>query len=105
MSDCYFVYITVKNMAEAKKTGNLLVRKKLAACVNIFQGMQSIYFWEGKIQNDEEAVVIMKTQKRKLKELEKTVRENHSYKNPCIVWFKVDGGSKMYRDWIQNSIE
>lgn len=97
-----FVYITASNMAEAEKIGSILVEKRLAACVNIFEKMTSIYRWEGKVHKEEETVIIAKTRTGLIDELTAKVRELHSYTVPCIVSLPVSGGNPDFLNWIEN---
>ena len=99
--DIYFVYITTADMQEAFKIGETLVKERLAACVNIFDGMKSIYHWEGKICNDSEAVLIAKTDKKLIERLSNRVKELHSYSCPCIVVLPVIDGNEQYLSWIR----
>ena len=94
------VYITTKNKAEAERIGRALVQERLAACVNIIDGMNSIYRWEGKIQEDKEAVLIAKTKQSLVKKLTNRVKSLHSYSCPCIISLPILGGNKDYLDWL-----
>ena len=96
-----FVYITLKDKEEAKKIGNALVKERLAACVNIIDNMNSIYWWEGKIESSKEAVLIAKTTEDKVEELIEKVKSLHSYSCPCIVTLAVTGGNREYIEWIE----
>lgn len=96
------VYITAKNKDEARRIGRELVESRLAACVNIIDEMNSIYRWEGKIQDDNEAVLIAKTSESLVGELVKKVKSMHSYSCPCIITLPVLSGNKEYLSWIQN---
>jgi periplasmic divalent cation tolerance protein len=98
-----FVYITCKNKIEAKKIGLFLVKKRLAACCNIFP-IESIYWWQGKILNDKEVVLIVKTLKRNFKKVEKEVKKLHSYKVPCILEIPIRNGDSDYLKWLQGEI-
>ncbi len=62
-SGIVFSYIVCKNKAEAKKIGKVLLQERLAACVNILDNMQSMYWWKGKIEEANETVLIAKTTK------------------------------------------
>ncbi len=95
------VYITTKDKEEARKIGEELVKVRLAACVNILDNINSIYWWEGKIQDDKEAVLIAKTKESLVSELIKKVRALHSYSCPCIVSLPILDGNKAYLDWLQ----
>jgi periplasmic divalent cation tolerance protein len=97
-----FVYITASNVAEAEKIGSMLVEKRLAACVNIFEKMTSIYRWEGKVHKEEETVIIAKTRTGLIDELTAKVRELHSYTVPCVVSLPVAGGNPDFLNWIEN---
>lgn len=98
------VYITCGSRREAQKISKLLVKEKLVACVNYFQ-VNSIYLWKNKIENAKEYVLICKTKKKKFKDIEKIVREEHSYENPAILSFKISEGSKDFLNWIKETTE
>lgn len=94
------VYITTQDKHEAQKIGKDLVQSRLAACCNILAPMTSMYWWEGKVQEDEEAVLIVKTTKTQLDPLIQRVLALHSYDEPCVVCLPIEHGSKTYLDWI-----
>lgn len=95
-------YITTKNKEEAKKIGRFLVEEELAACVNIIDGMESIYRWEDQIVEDQECVLIAKTHYSKMKTLTNKVKAMHSYDCPCIVSITLteNEGNKEYLSWL-----
>jgi periplasmic divalent cation tolerance protein len=95
-----FVYMTAGSLEEARRIGELLVADRLAACVNIIDGMHSIYRWEGKLQKDRETVMIAKTTRERLPALMEAVKANHSYDCPCIVSLDIDGGHPEFLEWI-----
>lgn len=97
----YFIYMTAKNQAEARKIAKALVTEKLAACVNILPEMTSIYRWEGEVEESKEVAIIAKTRKNLFKKLEKRVRELHSYDCPCIIALPIEDGSKPFLKWIK----
>ncbi len=94
-----FVYVTCSSLEEARKIGRTLVEERLAACVNIFP-VNSIYMWEGEVKGALEFALIVKTSS--YDEVEKRVKELHSYENPCIVAFELKDGSKEFIDWIKS---
>jgi periplasmic divalent cation tolerance protein len=102
--DSKFVYMTAGSMAEAGRIGRLLVESKLAACVNIIDGMNSIYVWDGQVQNDREVVMIAKTTAGKTAELVEKVKDVHSYDCPCIVCLPVKDGNRAFLDWIAEQV-
>jgi len=100
-----FIYMTAGSLDEAKRIGRELVSNKLAACVNILPQMQSIYVWEGKLQEDAEVVMIAKTTAANTAELIAKVKSLHSYDVPCIVSLAVEEGYPPFLDWIAASVE
>ena len=98
------VYITAGDMEEARKIGRKLVEEQLVACVNLFP-ITSIFRWQGNIDEAEEVAIIAKTKTGKLKDIEKRVKELHSYDVPCVVSVKMDEGAKDYLDWIKDSVD
>ncbi len=98
------VYITAGDMEEARKIGRKLVEEKLAACVNIFP-ITSIFRWKDNIDESQEFGIIAKTKTQKVKEIEKRVKELHSYEVPCVVSFRINEGSADYFKWIDESVE
>ncbi len=101
MSDVVLVYMTVENRAEAERIGRVLVEERLAACVNILDGMTSLYWWEDNVQHAQETVVLAKTQVGQLEALKERVLALHSYECPCIVAWPVTGGHEPFLDWIR----
>lgn len=95
-----FAYITVADMAQAEETGKVLVENRLAACVNIFSGMQSMFMWKGKMEKSQETVVIAKTTEKLKERLLEQVKKTHSYDCPCVVFLPVAGGNPDFLQWI-----
>jgi periplasmic divalent cation tolerance protein len=95
-----FVYLTAKNKKQARAIGKALVAEKLVACVNILSGMNSLYFWEGKLCDETEAVVIMKTVDTRLEKLVARVKQLHGYSVPCVVALPIAGGNKDFLSWV-----
>jgi|SRR5699024_1156592 len=96
------VYITTSNREEAKSIGRQLVEEQLAACVNIVDGMDSIYRWKGEIVEEQETVLIAKTPYHNVKELTQRVKRLHSYDCPCVISFQLSEqeGNKEYQQWL-----
>lgn len=98
------VYITAGDLEEARKIGKKLVEERLVACVNLFP-ITSIFRWQNNIDEASEVAIIAKTTSDKVKDIDKRVKELHSYDVPCVVSVKMDEGSKDYLDWIGESVE
>ncbi len=100
MSNYIVIYITTGSVSEAKKIGSTLVEEKLAACSNIISPIRSIYSWQGKICDDNEALMILKTKKKLFKQIVKRVEKLHSYEVPEIIAIPIIEGSSKYLSWL-----
>jgi periplasmic divalent cation tolerance protein len=98
------VFITAPKEEEAVKIAHALVEAKLAGCVNILKNIRSIYRWEGKIEDENEVLMIAKTEKKLFASLEKKVREIHSYTVPEIIAAPITEGSADYLAWLRDAI-
>ncbi len=99
-----FVYMTAGSEEEAVKIARYLLEKRLIACANIFP-IRSMYWWEGKIEDDREFAIIAKTRADKFKDLKEEVKRIHSYTTPCICSFVVEEGLREFLDWIDGTVE
>ena len=98
-----FIYITVGSKAEAREIGKALLEERLAACVNIIPGVESMFWRQGKIQEESEVILIVKTKESLVQDVIDTVEELHSYDVPCIEVLDVETGSEEYMRWVENS--
>lgn len=99
------VYMTTANRDEAQRLGAMLVKERLAACVNILDGMTSMFWWENAVQSDSETVLIAKTRADLVPRLTERVKATHSYECPCVVSLALDGGNPEFLAWIQTETE
>ena len=100
------VLVTCGTIVEARRIANEVVRKRLAACVNIVLGpIQSIYRWKGKVQSEREVLIVIKTTVKRLVELEKKVKQLHSYDVPEFVVVPISAGSPEYLAWLEESVK
>ena len=102
--DLLVVYITVGSAEEGERLASTLVEEKLAACVNRLGGIRSTYAWEGKIQTDQEELLIVKTSTAVFDRLEQRVRELHSYEVPEIIAVPVVCGNQAYLKWVAETL-
>jgi periplasmic divalent cation tolerance protein len=98
------VYIPCPDIEEAEKIGKALLERKLAACVNILPGIESLYWWQEKIAQDNEVLLLVKTRLSCFEELEKVATGLHSYTTPCIVGIPFIVGNSAYWNWIESSL-
>ena len=97
----WFAYITARDKTEALVIGRALVEERLAACVNILDGMTSVYRWEGEIEQGNETVLIAKTKEELVPALTERVKCLHSYTCPCVVAWPIEQGHAAFLDWIE----
>ncbi len=100
MERAVLVYTTWPSIVEAEKAGRQIVERRLAACVNILPGMISHYWWEGKIERAEEAVMIVKTRASLAEQVGAMVKELHSYTTPAVMVLPVENVDPDYHAWI-----
>ena len=96
-----FVYITASSAEEAGRIGKALVEARLAACANVLGGVTSFYWWQGVVQEDAEAALILKTRAELVDALTAKVKELHSYDCPCVVALPIDAGNPEFLAWIE----
>ncbi|PTD94408.1 divalent-cation tolerance protein CutA [archaeon SCG-AAA382B04] len=95
-------YITSRDKEEAKQIGERLIKEQLVACVNYLGEIETTYWWNKQIQNDDEYSFIIKTNEENVDEIIEKVKNLHSYENPCIVFVDIDSGSEKYLQWIDD---
>ena len=96
------VFITASDEDEASKIAKALVEARLAGCVNIIKDIRSIYSWQGKIEDEKEVLIVIKTQKILFYPLMERVKELHSYKVPEIIALPIIEGSEDYLKWLKD---
>ncbi len=99
------VLVTAGSKEEARKIASGLLEEKLAACVNIIEGVESRFWWQGKIDSAKEALLVIKTKKELFNKLAKKVKSLHSYSVPEIISLPIIAGNKEYLNWINDSTE
>lgn len=105
MTDKIVVLVTMGNSEEAAILAKSLVEKRLVACVNMLPGVSSWYWWEDKVTEDKEVLLIMKSSRARFAELEKEVLRLHSYAIPEIIALQIVEGSANYLSWIEDSLQ
>jgi periplasmic divalent cation tolerance protein len=96
------VFVTAASEQEAASISRALVEEGLAACANIIPRIRSLYRWEGKIQDEGEAMIIIKSREALFERIKSRVKELHSYEVPEITAIKIDKGDSAYLQWIES---
>jgi periplasmic divalent cation tolerance protein len=105
MTDKVVVLVTTASLREAKKIAKHLVDARLAACVNISAPLRSIYRWEGKIADEKEYLLFIKSTRDLFPELKTAISSIHSYHTPEIICLPIIDGSRNYLQWIGDSVK
>jgi periplasmic divalent cation tolerance protein len=105
MTDKRIVLTTAGSQDEARKIARALVERRLAACVNIVAPVESVYRWQGEVENAEEWLLIIKTTAQAFSKVREAICELHSYDLPECVLLSIEDGSKTYLEWIGESVE
>ncbi|GAB6947095.1 divalent-cation tolerance protein CutA [Vulcanisaeta sp. JCM 16161] len=103
--DYIVVFVTVPNKDVGFEIARSLINNRLAACVNIIDGLRSIYYWEGGVEEDSETLLIIKSRRDRLNDLVRSIREKHPYKVPEIIALPIIGGLNEYLKWIDETLE
>src|SRR6185312_4779084 len=100
MTDARIVLTTTGSLEEAEHLARAIVERSLAACINIIPQIQSVYRWEGKVEQATECLLVIKTEAAAFGLLRDAIKELHSYEVPECVMLEIADGSKPYLDWI-----
>ena len=99
------VLVTAGSVEEAHNIANLLLNQRTVACVNIVPKVDSVFWWEDKLDSEHESLLIAKTKASLLTEIIKLVKSVHSYEVPEVIALPVIGGSEDYLNWIDSELE
>ena len=103
MGEYIVVLVTTSTEGEAAQIARALVESRLAGCVNIIQGVRSIYRWQGKVEDEAEVLMIVKTRRGLFDELTMRVKELHSFTVPEIISLPITEGSGEYLEWLDGA--
>jgi periplasmic divalent cation tolerance protein len=99
------VLITTSSSEEAQRIAHSLLNHRKAACVNIVPGVNSLFWWKGKIDSAQECLLVVKTKASALDQVISLVKQTHSYKVPEVVALPIVGGNDEYLEWIRDEVE
>jgi len=105
MTEARIVLTTAGSADEARKIAGALVDRKLAACVNIVSGIESVYHWKGNVERAEEWLLIIKTQVSAFPGVRATIQALNSYEMPEVIMLEVSEGDPQYLGWITENVE
>jgi periplasmic divalent cation tolerance protein len=105
MTEHKLVLTTAGSKEEAQRIARTLVERRLAACVNLVQRVESVYRWQGKVEEAEEWLLLIKTTGAAFGRVRDAIQELHSYDLPECICLAIDGGSSAYLKWLEDSVE
>jgi periplasmic divalent cation tolerance protein len=105
MSDAVIVFSTCANRKEAQRIARKVVEESLAACVQLLPPMQSIYRWQGAIEQSKEVLMLFKTTLTNFSKLEQRITELHSYDTPEIIAIPAVAGAEKYLTWLRDAVQ
>ena len=100
----HIVLVTAPNRKAARRLDKSALQARVAACANLISGVESHYWWKGRVESGAEVLVIFKTLKRHLRQLEKLILDSHPYDTPEFVVLPLAGGNGRYLDWLARSV-
>lgn len=105
MAEGIIVLVTVSSEHEAEKIGSALVDERVAACVNVVPGVRSLFFWEGRTQEQRELLLVCKSRQSLLDRIIAKVKSLHSYSVPEVIALPIVGGSEDYLNWLREATD
>ena len=99
------ILITTGSEEEAHRIADQLLNQRKAACVNIMPRVDSLFWWQGKLDSAQESLLVIKTKASKLKEITELVKRVHSYEVPEVIALPIVGGNEDYLKWLDTTLE
>jgi periplasmic divalent cation tolerance protein len=105
MSNELVVFVTAPNMDDARRIAKELVSERLAACVSLIPGVESVYTWDDQLEVAAETMLVIKTTKARYNQLEKQIVSMHQYTTPEIIGLRIECGLASYLKWLRDSTQ
>jgi periplasmic divalent cation tolerance protein len=98
------ILVTIGARDDAERLGEALVVERLAACCSVVPTVHSVYYWEGQLQREHEALLLIKTLESRAPDVQEFVRTHHSYELPEILQVPIEGGYSPYLNWLEKQV-
>ena len=105
MTNAVVGLVTCSSRAEARKIARAILTRKLAACVNIVGGLESHFWWQGKLESARECLLLIKTTRARIRAVTSAVRAAHSYQVPEVIFVPITTGERKYLQWVGASVK
>lgn len=103
-SEIIVVFMTVPSLREGNRISRAVLTSRLAACVNVIPGIRSMYQWKGKIVQEKEAMLVLKTTRSRYRKLEQKIKQLHPYEVPEVIAIPLICGSSQYIEWVTKEV-
>ncbi len=103
-SEVVIVFVTVPDLREGSRISKAILTSRLAACVNVIPGIQSMYQWKGKIVQEKEAMLVLKTTRLRYQKLEQKIKQLNPYEVPEIIAIPLIYGLSQYIEWVKREV-
>ena len=103
MTDFIQIQWTCGSIEEARKVSRFLVQERIVACANIVPWSESVYMWNNELETEQETKVFLKTRREHFDRIKEIITKNTKYEVPEILFFRIEGGSQAYLDWLGES--
>ena len=100
----YFGYITTPTQKVARDIAKALLEKNCIACANIMPGAQSMFWWNGKVHQEKECLLFIKTTSHRVQDVLDEVENIHPYECPCVSFFPIIDGNADYLEWVCDEV-
>ncbi|MBI3615985.1 MAG: divalent-cation tolerance protein CutA [Candidatus Omnitrophica bacterium] len=101
----FLLLSTTGSLSEAQQLAKTLLQSRLAGCVNLIQGINSWYWWQGKLDHSREVLLLVKTSRDCLPKLAKLLKKHHSYQVPELIAVPIEWGDRNYLNWLEQNIQ
>jgi periplasmic divalent cation tolerance protein len=98
---CSLVLVTAPDLKTARRLARAALKAKLIACANLLPKIESLYWWQGRVESAPEVLLILKTTRARLPALEQLILANHPYDTPEFLVLPLTAGSRKYLDWLR----
>jgi periplasmic divalent cation tolerance protein len=105
MTDYVVLLVTAGSESEAETIAKALIEERLAACVNVISPIRSLYRWEGRVMDDREWLLLIKTRAERFSVVEARVKALHSYQVPEVIALPIVAGAKAYLEWLRTETD
>lgn len=103
MTNFIEIHWTSGSLDEARRVSRYLIQERYVACAQIIPWIESVYLWNNQLETTQESKIVLKTRVENYAKVKEIIEQNCKYEVPEITWIAIDGGNRMYLDWLEES--